>query len=189
MAVASSYDLKTLAVTRVFPQLQDKLNAFPVATIYNRMINDWPSLRPVWAPFKTPDLYRKLSQLYGAYVVAMQKGANPYQLADRNPPFKTVSFIIEQTGIDRQTVVAFLSTLESLAKRGAIDFQYWNPKRAIEQGRAVQAQQAAVKAATPKGPIEDGVSTVKTAIKWVAIIGGVAAGAYALSQVRHLVGK
>ena len=180
---------QTFGLQRVFPSLQDKLAGFPVATIYNRIIRDWPQLRPQFALFKTPDLYRKLEQLYGAYVVALSKGANRYQVSDRNPPFKTASFIIEQTGIDRQTVVAFLSSLEKLAKEGAIPFEFWDPKKAVAQAKAVTKVQKEVAAAKPPDPVTDTLQTVKTGFKWLVILGVTVGGAYALAQVSSFIPK
>lgn len=180
---------KTFALQRSFPTLQDKLAGFPVATIYNRIIKDWPTLRPEFALFKTPDLYRKLEQLYGSYVVALSKGAKRYELADRNPSFKTVSFMIEQTGIDRQTVVAFLSSLEKLAKEGAIPFEFWDPKKAIEQGKAVTKQKVAIAEAKPQTVIEQGISNVTRVLTWGAVVAVVVGGAYALSTVSAFVPK
>jgi len=172
---------------RVFPGLQDKLSVFPNAAIYNRIIKDWPALRPQFALFKTPDLFRKLQQLYGAYVLALSKGAKRYELSDRNPPFKTASFIIQQTGIDRQTVVAFLSSLEKLAKEGAIDLQYWDPKKAIELNKAVVKQKKAVEATQPKNVIEETAGKVTKTLTWVAVIAVVVGGGYALSQVKAFI--
>ena len=172
---------------RVFPGLQDRLNTFPNAAIYNRIIKDWPALRPQLALFKTPDLFRKLQQLYGAYILALSKGAKRYELADRNVPFKTASFIIQQTGIDRQTVVAFLSSLEKLAKEGAIDLQFWDPKKAIELNKAVTKQQKEVAATKPKNVIEETAAKATKALTWVAVIAVVVGGGYALSQVKSFI--
>lgn len=179
----------TFNLQRVFPTLQDKLAAFPVATIYNRMIRDWPALRPSLSLFKTPDLYRKLNQLFGAYTVALAKGANAYQVSDRNPPFKTAAFIVEQTGIDRQTVVAFLSSLEKLAKEGGIDFQYWNPKKALEQAKSVTRQKKEIAAAEPKNAFEEAAGKVGSAMKWVTVALVAGAGVYALSFVPKFKGS
>lgn len=178
-----------LLAYRVFPGLQDKLSVFPNATIYNRIVKDWPGLRPQLALFKTPDLYRKLGQLYGAYVLALSKGAKRYELSDRNVPFKTVSFIIDQTGIDRQTVVAFLSSLERLAKEGSIDLQFWDPKKAIELNKAVTKQKKAVEATKPQGVIEETAAKATKALTWVAVIAVVVGGGYALSQAKHFLPK
>ncbi len=190
MLLGSSFPfIEQFALMRVFPGLQDKLSTFPVATIYNRIIKDWPQLRPQFALFKTPDLYRKLEQLYGAYALALSKGANRYQTSDRNPPFMTVSFIMQQTGIDRGTVVAFLSTLEKLAKEGGISMEYWDPKRAIQQAKAVTAQKKAIEAVKPATPIVEAVSTVKTTAKWLGVIAVLGLGAYALSSVGAFIPK
>lgn len=175
-----------LLAYRVFPGLQDKLSVFPNATIYNRIVKDWPTLRPKLALFKTPDLYRKLGQLYGAYILALSKGAKRYELADRNVPFKTVSFIIDQTGIDRQTVVAFLSSLERLAKEGSVGLQFWDPKKAIELNKAVTKQKKAVEATKPQGVIEETAAKATKVLTWVAVVAVVVGGGYALSQAKHL---
>lgn len=173
----------TFNLQRVFPSLQDKLSAFPVATIYNRMIKDWATLRPTLSLFSKPDLFRKLSQLFGAYTLALSKGAAPYQVSDRKPKFLTVSFIMQQTGIDRLTVVAFLSSLEKLAKEGGIDFQYWNPKKALEQNKAVTAQQKAIAESEPQSPMSEAFSSIGKVGKYItfALIAGL--GIYGLSFI------
>lgn len=176
----------TFNLQRVFPQLQDKLFAFPKATIYNTIIRDWPAERPKLSLFKTTELEQKLNQLYGAYILALSKGAQPYQLADRNPKFATASFMVTQTGLDRGLVVAFLSTLEKLAKGGGIPLEYWNPKKAIELNKAVQKVKAEVAATRPKGALEDTVDKVGTTAKWVLVAVAVAAGGFAISQVRKV---
>lgn len=168
---------KTFNLQMVFPTLQDKLNVFPVATLYNQIVKDWPGLRPTAArmPFTLPELQRKLHTLYGAYLLALAKGAKPYELHPRSrPTFQTAAFLVEQTGIDRQTVVAFLSTLEKLAKAGTIDLKYYAPDKAIALNKEIKKKQAEVKASEPEGPIDSALKDVKSVAGWVG------AGALAL---------
>jgi len=180
---------QTFGLQRVFPSLQDKLASFPVATIYNRIIQDWPTLRPKLQLFTKPQLMQQLEQMYGAYALALSKGAKAYQVSDRNPPFATASFIVQQTGIDRQTVVAFLSSLEKLAKSGGIPFEYWDPKKAIEQGKAVTAQNNAVNASRPRGLIEEAASGVTRTLTWLAVGAVAIAGVYFAVQAKTLFPK
>jgi len=163
---------KTFNLQMVFPALQDKLSVFPVATIYNQIVKDWPGLRPTAArmPFTLPELQRKLHTLYGAYLLGLARGAKPYELHPRSrPAFPLASFLEGQTGIDRQTVVAFLSTLEKLAKAGKIDLKYYAPDKAIALNKEIKKKQAEVKESEPKGPIAETVQDVKSVAGWVGI--------------------
>lgn len=180
---------QTFNLQRVFPGLQDKLAAFPVASLYNRMIRDWVALRPKLQLFSKPQLMQQLEQMYGAYALALAKGAKPYQVSDRNPPFKTAAFIVEQTKIDRQTVVAFLSSLEKLAKEGGIAFEYWDPKKAVTLNKAVSAQNKAVSETRPKGAIEETANKITKTLAWIA--GGVVVlgGVYLVSQAKTILPK
>jgi hypothetical protein len=186
-AAAMGFELspaaKVALSSKAFPGLQDKLSAFPAATIYNRIIRDWASLRPQLKLFSKPALQRRIETLYGSYVVALSKGAAPYQLADREPKFKTVSFMVEQTGIDRQTVVAFLSTLEKMAKAGEIDLKYWNPDRATQQNKEIQRRQKIDAATAPKSPIIAAVQEGASAVKWGGIGLVALVGAFAVSKL------
>lgn len=178
---------ETFGLQRVFPGLQDKLAVFPVATLYNRILIDWPLLKPKFALFQKPDLYRKLETLYGAYLVALSKGAAPYQLADREPKFKTAQFIVDQTGIDRATVVAFLSTLEKMAKAGQIDLKYWNPDRAVQQNKEIAKRIKEDTATAPKSALVSAVSDTASGLKWGGI--GLLALVAALAVGKFIPGK
>lgn len=174
---------KTFNLQRVFPKLQDLLSVFPRATIYNRILVDWPTLKPAFALFQKSDLERRLDSIYGAYLVALSKGAAPYQLADRAPKFKTASFIVEQTGIDRGTVVAFLSSLEKLAKSGGVDLKYWNPDRAVQLNKEVTKRIKEDAATAPVAPLVSTIGTVANAAKWggiglVALVAALAVGKF-----------
>ncbi len=172
----------TFLLQRVFPKLQDKLTVFPVATIYNQIIQDWPTLRPAFALFQKPDLYRRLETLYGSYLVALSKGAVPYQLHPATPPkFQTATWMQTQTGIDRQTVVAFLSSLEKMAKSGAIDQKYWNPDRAVAENKEIAKRIQADTASAPKSPVVSAIADTASGLKWggiglLALVAAVAVG-------------
>lgn len=170
---------ETFGLRAVFPGLQDRLHAFPAATIYNQMISEWRSLRQdSKALFRTPDLVNKITTLYGAYLLALSKGAAPYELHPRNAPkVPLVSTLVSQTGIDRESVVAFLSTLEKLARSGAIEYRYWDPERATVQNKAVQKTNKAYEDSKPKTPFEESLAAVRTAA-WLVGGGVVAFGLY-----------
>lgn len=178
---------KTFNLQRVFPKLQDALSVFPRATIYNRILVDWPTLKPSFALFQKNELERRLDTIYGAYLVALSKGAAPYQLADRAPKFKTVSFIVEQTGIDRGTVVAFLTSLEKLAKSGGVDLKYWNPDRAVQLNKAVAARIKEDVATAPKSPVVTAIADTASGLKWGGI--GLLALVAALAVGKFIPGK
>lgn len=178
---------KTFNLQRVFPKLQDLLSVFPRATIYNRILVDWPTLKPSFAIFQKSDLERRLDSIYGAYLVALSKGAAPYQLADRAPKFKTVSFIVEQTGVDRASVVAFLSSLEKLAKSGGVDLKYWNPDRAVQLNKEVSKRIKEDAATAPVSPVVSTIGQVASAAKWggiglVALVAALAVGKFIPSK-------
>ncbi len=158
---------QTFNLRATFPKLEDALKVFPSSSVYNRIVLDWPTLRDSAGKslFATPDLMRKIDTLYGAYLLALSKGATPYKLADRSPKFKTASFIVEQTGIDRGTVVAFLTTLEKMAKSGAIDSKYWDPDRAIQRNKAITSKQKEIAATAPQSPLDKIASTAE----WIGI--------------------
>lgn len=160
---------QTFDLQRVFPSLQDKFAVFPRATIANRILVDWPTLRDAFTRLGKSDLERRLDSIYGAYLVALSKGAKPYQLADRAPKFKTASFVVEQTGVDRATVVAFLSTLEKLAKSGAVDLKYWNPDRATALNKEVAKRVKEDVATSPKSPLVSTLGDLAGAAKWTGI--------------------
>lgn len=171
---------ETFNLRSVFPKLEDALKVFPSSSIYNQIVLDWPILRKGAESglFTKPDLMRKIETLYGSYLVALKNGATPYQLRDRNPKFKTSEWIVKQTGIDRATVVAFLTTLEKLAKSGGIDNKYWDPDRAVQRNKAVTQRQAEFEATEPKGPLDK----VAKAAEWLGFgalgVLGVVAFAY-----------
>lgn len=177
---------ETYNLRAVFPALQDRLTGFPVATIYNQIVMDWKTLRPTAfrVPFTMPDLQRKLHTLYGAYLVALSKGAKPYELHPRaRPAFQTAAFLVEKTGIDRQTVVAFLSTLEKLAKAGKIDLKYYAPDKAIELNKAVKQKHAEVKASEPETPFSSALDSAKNT---AGIIGIAALGLLGLAAFSYI---
>ena len=160
---------QTFDLQRVFPSLQDKFTAFPRATISNRILVDWATLRDSFTRLGKSNLERRLDSVYGAYLVALSKGAKPYQLADKAPKFKTVSFIVEQTGVDRATVVAFLSTLEKLAKSGGVDMKYWNPDKAVALNKEVTKRIKEDAATAPKSPLVSTLGDIAGGAKWAGI--------------------
>lgn len=168
---------ETFNLRAVFPYLQDKLTNFPEATVYNDILSQWRGLRPdQQGLFQTPDLRRKIATLYGMYLVALSRGATPYQLHPLTPPrFKTAEFLQSQTGIDRASVVAFLTSLERLAKAGKIGFQYWNPERAVEGNKAVTTAQTTYNATKPKSDLQ---LAVQSGAKWIGF-GALGLGALA----------
>lgn len=170
---------QTFDLQRVFPSLQDKFATFPRATIANKILVDWPTLRAAFTRIGKSDLERRLDSVYGAYLVALSKGAAPYQLADKAPKFKTVSFVVEQTGVDRATVVAFLSSLEKLAKSGGVDLKYWNPDKAVKLNKEVTRRIKEDAASAPTPPLLSALGNVGNTVKWAAIIGvGIYASVY-----------
>ncbi len=178
---------ETYNLRAVFPALQDKLTGFPVATVYNQIVMDWKGLRPsaFRVPFTVPDLQRKIHTLYGAYLVALSKGAAPYELHPRSrPAFQTAAFLTETTGIDRQTVVAFLSTLEKLAKAGRIDLKYYAPDKAIAFNKAVKKKQAEVKASEPETPLSSALDTAKNTAGIIGIAALALVGLAAFSYIK-----
>lgn len=160
---------QTFDLQRVFPSLRDKFAVFPRATIANQILIDWPTLRSGFTRVGTSEVERRLDSAYGAYLVALSKGAAPYQLKDRAPKFKTVSFIVDQTGIDRATVVAFLSTLEKMAKAGKVDLKYWNPDKAVTLNKEVKRRIQEDVATAPKAPLVEGFSNAFSSLKWLGI--------------------
>lgn len=184
MAGGTDYQYwKTFNLQRYFPKLWDSLAAFPRATIYNRILVDWPTLKTNFSLFQKSDLERRLDSIYGSYLVALSKGALPYQLADRAPKFKTVSFIVTQTGVDRGTVVAFLSSLEKLAKAGGVDLKYWNPDRAVQLNKEVTKRIKEDAATAPVSPLLSTIGNTTSAIKWagiglLALVGSLAVGKF-----------
>ena len=178
---------QTFDLQRIFPRLQDKLAAFPRATIANRILVDWPTLRAGFTRLGKSDVERRLDAAYGAYLLALSKGAAPYQLTDRNPKFKTAAFIVEQTGVDRGTVVAFLATLEKLAKSGAIDAKYWDPDRAVARNKEVTRRIKQDEASAPVSPLVSAVGNAASAAKWGGI--GLLALVAALAVGKFIPGK
>lgn len=154
----------TFNLQALFPKLQDSLRNFPVSQMYNRILVDWPTLR---SAFEAGDIPTRIATLYGSYLVALSKGATPYRLATpyKAGDFKTAEWMVNQTGIDRASVVAFLTTLEKMAREGAIDQKYWDPDRAAAQQKAVTAAVAQAKAAEPPSPLD----TAETVAKWIGI--------------------
>lgn len=160
---------QTFDLQRVFPSLQDKFSTFPRATIANRILVDWPTLRDGFTRLGKSTVERRLDSVYGAYLVALSKGAAPYQLADKKPKFATVSFIVQQTGVDRGTVVAFLSSLEKLAKGGGVDLKFWNPDRAVALNKEVTKRIKEDAATAPVAPLVSTINSAAGAVKWGGI--------------------
>jgi len=84
----------------------------------------------------------------------------------------------QQTGIRRDVVVAFLTTLEKLAKAGTIDQKYWSPDRVAAENKQVTARQKQADATKPKGPVDDFLSSARSVGTGIMILGGLAAAAY-----------
>jgi len=164
----------------LFPKLADMLSVFPSAQIYNAILTGWPTLKDQIGPhlFAPADLKRKIETLYGSYLVALKNGATPYQLADRNPKYATASFMTQQTGIRRDVVIAFLTTLEKLAKAGTIDQRYWAPDRVAAENVQVTARQKQADATRPQGPIDNFLSTARTFGGGLMLLGGLGLAAY-----------
>ena len=182
---------ETYGLRSVFPALQDVLGTFPANQIYNQIIQDWRSLRPTMklVPFALPDLLRKLNILHGAYLLALSKGAAPYELHPRSAPrFQTASFLQTQTGFDRQTVIAFLSTLEKLAKSGKIDSKFYAPQKAIERNLAAKKILAQVKESEPPTGSGGMFSDLKSAGKYAALAVVGVAFIYGLSFLKKAKG-
>jgi len=174
---------QTFDLQRFFPKLQDKFATFPRATIANKILVDWPTLRDGFTRIGKSEVERRLDSIYGAYLVALSKGAKPYQLADKNPPFKTASFIVTQTGIDRGTVVAFLSSLEKLAKSGGVDLKFWNPDRAVQLNKEVTKRIKEDAATEPVSPLVSTIGSTANAVKWggiglLALVAALAVGKF-----------
>jgi len=176
---------ETFNLRAVFPKLEDALKVFPSSTMYNQILLDWPILRDqVGKSFLAkPDLMRKIDTLYGAYLVALSKGAAPYKLHDKLPKFKTASFIVTQTGIDRATVVAFLATLEKLAKSGGIDSKYWDPDRAVERNKTITQRAKADAASAPQGPLDK----IQSTAEWIGFGALGVLGVVALMYMKPLI--
>lgn len=157
----------TFALRSLFPRLEDALKNFPSSQMYNRILVDWPTLKNEIGShlFTTPDLMRKIETLYGAYLVALKNGALPYKAADRNLKYPIVSAMMAQTGFSRGVVVAFLTTLEKLARAGTISQQYWDPDRAVAQDKVIVQRQKEAAANAPKGPLDK----VAEAGKWLGL--------------------
>lgn len=173
---------QTFDLQRVFPSLRDAFSVFPRATIANQILVDWPTLRDAFTRVGKSEMERRLDSIYGAYLVALAKGASPYQLRDKNPKFKTVSFIIEQTGTDRGTVVAFLSSLEKMAKMGKVDLKYWNPDKSVTLNKEVSRRIKEDVATAPRAPFVAGLGDIFSSVKWVAIGGIVLVGSIYLGR-------
>ncbi len=177
----------TFNLRSVFPKLEDALKVFPSSTLYNQILLDWPILRDQVGKgfFTKPDLMRKIETLYGAYLLALSKGATPYKLSDRNPKFKTAAFMVEQTGIDRAVVVAFLTTLEKLAKSGSIDNKYWDPDRAVQRNKAVTQRTKELEASSPKGPLDK----IQSTAEWIGFGALGILGVVALVYIKPFIPK
>lgn len=171
---------ETFNLRILFPKLADALAVFPSSQIYNAILTGWPTLKDQIGPhlFAPADLKRKIETLYGSYLVALKNGATPYQLSDRNPKYATASFMTQQTGIRRDVVVAFLTTLEKLAKAGTINQKYWAPDRVAAENVQVTARQKQDEATKPKGPVDDFLSSMRNVGIGVAVLGGLGLTAY-----------
>lgn len=158
---------ETFNLQILFPKLADWLSVFPSSQIYNAILRGWPELKDQIGPhlFAPADLKRKIETLYGSYLLALKNGATPYRLADRNVKFPTASFMVQQTGIRRDVVVAFLTTLEKLARAGTINQQYWDPDRSVAQNKEVTKRQKEAEATAPKGAVDKAVQ----AAQWVGV--------------------
>ncbi len=158
----------TFNLRSVFPKLEDSLKNFPSSQMYNAILLGWPTLKNEIGShlFSTPDLMRKIDTLYGAYLVALSKGAAPYKASvSLVGKYPIVSAMQAQTGFSRAVVVAFLNTLEKLARAGTISQKYWDPDRAVAQDKVIVQRQKEAAANAPKGPLDK----VAEAGKWLGL--------------------
>lgn len=171
---------ETFNLQILFPKLSDALSVFPSSQIYNEILRGWPTLKDQIGPhlFAAPDLKRKIETLYGAYLVALKNGATPYRLADRAPKYPTVTDITNRTGIRRDVVVAFLTTLEKMARAGTINQKYWDPDRVAAQNKEVTKRQEQAKATEPKGPIDKALHTAELVGSGLLVVAGLGLLAY-----------
>lgn len=156
----------------LFPRAADYFHAFPSSQVANQVIEDWPQ-------YRDSDVADTVSSLFGVYLLALSKGFPRYELGVKAAA-KTLGFVRDQSGYPQGRVVAFLSTLEKMAKLGTIAREYWDPVVAKAANKASSDTLKAVRKAAPRSKartdVSEAVSVVAEAgsgltnfVKWAAV--------------------